>query len=478
MVRDRSFPRGVGRLPGRWGVVFAAAVLMPAAALGEGGLSAVAVTEWLDASREPSDAALETARRTVLRGASITAFEEHRHFVYAGGSISAATGEGDATAEAGAWVRRVLVVRPETVVVDDHYIAADAPGSVAWHFRSKTRPEPIDGGLRAGEGDGALRIVTHWPEDVRREAPVECAEDDEGNRWVTRVLADPPDGAPTVRFVHVIHRTSQRAPTPPDVDVAARDGDLLLDVRLPERSYRLVLPDDAARAGRIAVADGQGDVLLADRLLPAGVLPHGPEGIRLIERWDTTYRGGRPASWDTGRVSSDLREGVEEGTLPVGRIIELGCGSGTNAVYLASRGFEVTAVDLAPTALAQAEEKAREAGVEVEWLLADVLDLPEIEPFDAVYDRGCYHGVRQQAAAEYVESLRRLSRAGTLVLILAGNANEPPPRSGPPRVSEEEIRSDFAADFDILWLRETRFDTAAADRGGAWAWSILLRRKE
>ena len=64
-------------------------------------------------------------------------------------------------------------------------------------------------------------------------------------------------------------------------------------------------------------------------------------------------------------------------------------------------------------------------------------------PFDLVYDRGCYHGVRRQNAAGYVDSLRRLTRAGSQILILAGNANEER-NYGPPRVKEEEIRADFS----------------------------------
>jgi SAM-dependent methyltransferase len=157
--------------------------------------------------------------------------------------------------------------------------------------------------------------------------------------------------------------------------------------------------------------------------------------------------------------------------------VELGCGSGNDAIYLAGRGFDVTAIDIAPSALSQAEKKAKDAGVKVGWLHADVLNPPELEPFDLIYDRGCYHGVRRQNAAGYVATLRRLSRPGTQVLILAGNANEPPPHSGPPRVREADIRADFGPWFEFQWLRETRFDTTELDRKGALAWSILLRRK-
>jgi cyclopropane fatty-acyl-phospholipid synthase-like methyltransferase len=144
---------------------------------------------------------------------------------------------------------------------------------------------------------------------------------------------------------------------------------------------------------------------------------------------------------------------------------------------LASEGFDVTGIDIAPTALNICRKKAEEAGVKVQRLLADVLALPEMEPVDFIFDRGCYHGVRRQNAAGYVESIRRISRPGTRVLILAGNANEER-HYGPPRVKEEELRGDFEESFEFLWLKETNFDTREEGGKGALAWSALLTRKE
>jgi cyclopropane fatty-acyl-phospholipid synthase-like methyltransferase len=198
--------------------------------------------------------------------------------------------------------------------------------------------------------------------------------------------------------------------------------------------------------------------------------------VQLLERWDSAYRENRRPGWDTGRPSSDLHQAVESGTLKRCRAVEFGCGTGTNAIYLAQQGFDVTAIDLAPTALAWAEEKARAEGVRVRWVLADVLAPPPLEPFDLVYDRGCYHGVRRQSAEAYLRAVRRLTNPGSQVLIQAGNANEER-QSGPPRVKEEELRADFSSGFEFQWLKTTRFDTGDPNAQGALAWSVLLRRK-
>jgi len=247
-------------------------------------------------------------------------------------------------------------------------------------------------------------------------------------------------------------------------------------VAVGDRTFQLTLPPGGADAGTIAVSQADGKTLLARRLFPSGILPHGPKGVAMLERWDRPYHGNRRPGWDVGRPASHLRKAVEDGAVRPGRAVILGCGSGTNAVYLAENGFDVTAIDIAPTALVRGEEKARRAGVRVRWVLADVLAPPPLGTFDFVFDRGCYHHVRRLDAAGFVKAVCGLARGGTQVLILAGNANEPR-RSGPPRVKEEEIRGDFSALFDFQWLRQVRFDTTNPQGQGPLAWSVLLRRK-
>jgi SAM-dependent methyltransferase len=198
--------------------------------------------------------------------------------------------------------------------------------------------------------------------------------------------------------------------------------------------------------------------------------------MRLIERWDSRYRGGSRPDWDKGLPSSHLKAAVGGGAIKPGRAVVLGCGTGTNAIYLAKEGFDVTAIDIAPTALSLAEEKAKKAGVTVRWLLADVLAPPaDLKSFDFIFDRGCYHGVRRNSAEGYVKTLKQQSRVGTNVLILAGNANEER-HYGPPRVKEEELRGDFSSDFDFVQLKTVRFDSVDSQKQGALAWSVLLRR--
>jgi 2-polyprenyl-3-methyl-5-hydroxy-6-metoxy-1,4-benzoquinol methylase len=99
-----------------------------------------------------------------------------------------------------------------------------------------------------------------------------------------------------------------------------------------------------------------------------------------------------PLQWESETPVSALVELFDRPGFRPRTVLELGCGDGVNAVFMASRGCEVTAVDVSPTALEMARSKQREAGVEVEWVEGDVFDLdPAREPHDLVFDRGLLH---------------------------------------------------------------------------------------
>jgi SAM-dependent methyltransferase len=299
--------------------------------------------------------------------------------------------------------------------------------------------------------------------------------DGDGREHVVEVSCS--ETADQARFLHVFQIGDPSAELSNRCTLGqGENGQLELQVTTETRVLRLLLSPDMARAGEIEIADTTGQLIQPRRLLPSGILPHGPEGVRLIERWDAPYRGSRAPGWDVGRPSRYLVQAVTDGAVQPGRAIVLGCGTGTNAIYLASQGFDVTAVDVAPTALSLARDKARKAAVTVRWVLADVLALPRLEPFDLVFDRGCYHHIRRYDAPGYVETTRRLSHTGTRVLIL-GSRYTGSNRGGPPPIKEEEIRDDFSKLFEILWLREIHFDRPDASAEGPPAWSVLLRRR-
>jgi len=422
----------------------------------------------------------------------VLAFEENRLFTcfVAGPAKRKGPGDGGGSPERSRWVRRLILLKPGALIVDDEIVGDRAAGPAVWALQSahpfETTATATPRFQTALDGH-ELVCETLWTGTTAHvaasaasgKAPAAGSPEQADRDYRVEIRGE----GSAMRVIALIRVRPRGSDVPgPRGRVEGRQVDLkdvqfhLLSVSTADRTFRLTLPPWNLGAGDIAVADAGGQSLLDRRPLPSGVLPHTPEGIKLVEGWDRAYRGGRKPGWDIGRAASDLIKAVEDGKLRPSRVVELGCGSGTNAIYLAQKGFDVTTIDIAPAAIAVAEEKARKAGVKVRFLVADVLAPPRLEPFDLIFDRGCYHGVRGSSAAGYVEAVRRLSRPGTLLLILAGNANEE--RSGgPPRIDEEQLCGDFGKSFDVVELRETRFDTVDPTGKGALAWFALLRRK-
>jgi SAM-dependent methyltransferase len=403
------------------------------------------------------------------------ALEEHRFFTYI---VAKAAGPKDGDGQAGQsgpeLFRRFVLLKPSTYVIDD--VVRGKKEAVRYLLRSDSEARRSGKCIETVTGDRRITCENLFPAAAPYRQVVPASESRSGQAEYELVVSRQGSQEP-LRAIHLLSAGPAANETPKDsAEIVCNNGVVRLTVRTLDRVFRLILPPPDAGAGEIAVSGSDGHRLLARRLFPSGVLPSGPEGTRLLERWDARYRQGSPPPWDTGRPSSDLKRAVQGGTIRPCRAVVLGCGPGTNAIYLAGQGFDVTAIDIAPTALSQCRKKAEEAGVEVQWLLADVLAPPELEPFDFIYDRGCYHGVRRQNAAGYVDSVRKLSRPGTRILIMAGNANEEG-RYGPPRVKEEELRGDFSELFEFERLEETRFDTKTGEGQGALGWSVLLKRK-
>jgi hypothetical protein len=100
-----------------------------------------------------------------------------------------------------------------------------------------------------------------------------------------------------------------------------------------------------------------------------------------------------------------------------------------------------------------------------------------LEPFDFIYDRGCYHVVRDQNLKAYLSTIQHFSHPGTQFLLLASKRGDHPAGDGPTGVTEEELDFDFLPLFNIEWLREYRLETSKPGALGPPAWSVLLSRK-
>ena len=122
------------------------------------------------------------------------------------------------------------------------------------------------------------------------------------------------------------------------------------------------------------------------------------------QKWQSFYADrARPCPFFVDHPDENLAQWIDEGLVVPGRAIDLGCGHGRNAVYMAQRGFSVQAVDYSGSAVAWATERVAAAGVAVEITQQSVLDL-ELPPhsFDLVYDSGCFHHLPPHRRHQYV----------------------------------------------------------------------------
>jgi SAM-dependent methyltransferase len=157
--------------------------------------------------------------------------------------------------------------------------------------------------------------------------------------------------------------------------------------------------------------------------------------------------------WDSGVPPPELVE-VVEGTqaLPPGRALDLGCGTGTNVVYLAQHGWSPTGIDFVPRAIAAARKRAQQARVGADLRLGDVTRLAELDlpgPFDLLLDLGCYHSLAQAQRGDYARGAAYVARPGATFLLFAFAAGG----RAMPTATRENVEGRFGQDFEMLEVR-------------------------
>jgi len=155
------------------------------------------------------------------------------------------------------------------------------------------------------------------------------------------------------------------------------------------------------------------------------------------------YEGTPP--WDIGRPQGAFVALSAAGRIQ-GAVLDAGCGTGENALYLAVMGFAVTGIDAVPAAIAKAQAKADERGLAADFRVHDALHLETLgSSFDTVIDSGLFHTFDDTARLDWVKSLGRALRPGGHYFMLCFSELEPGD-DGPRRVTQDAIRSAFAGD--------------------------------
>ncbi len=166
---------------------------------------------------------------------------------------------------------------------------------------------------------------------------------------------------------------------------------------------------------------------------------------------------------------------VESGQVQPGRALDIGCGTGTNAIYLAQRGFQTVGTDIAWLAIRRARQKARKAGVSVAFYVSEAIKLatpagpPVGGSFDLAVDIGCLHAIQSGHRLAYGSMLRRLLREGGYYLLYAWGPRKLLGRTV--GLSPQETETLLASDFERCWIRP------GEEEGSPSYWYLFKRRR-
>jgi len=186
---------------------------------------------------------------------------------------------------------------------------------------------------------------------------------------------------------------------------------------------------------------------------------------RPLSSWEDAYKTVPP--WDVGRPQPAFAELVRAGELSSGRVLDVGCGTGENALYLAGNAFSVTGVDLTSLAIAVARAKAAERKLKVDFQIGNALSLDFNDGiFNNVIDSGLFHTFPDNDRSSYAREVARVLASRGKYFMLCFSEKEPTDWGGPRRVTKKEIESTFSPLFNINYIRDTLFVTRFHSNGG------------
>jgi ubiquinone/menaquinone biosynthesis C-methylase UbiE len=157
-------------------------------------------------------------------------------------------------------------------------------------------------------------------------------------------------------------------------------------------------------------------------------------------------------------------------------VLDAGCGTGENALHVASFGLNVLGVDVAQAALSIAREKAAARGLAAEFVVADALHLECLgRVFETVLDCGLFHTFDSDERRDYVKSLASVTRRGGNLYVLC--FSDSGPGTGPHPVSDEKLRAAFtpSSGWSVAAVSPDRIQTRF-DARGAPAWLAKIER--
>jgi SAM-dependent methyltransferase len=193
-------------------------------------------------------------------------------------------------------------------------------------------------------------------------------------------------------------------------------------------------------------------------------------------RWENLYKSNC-TPWDSGEVDPNLVRILKQYKIKPAKAIEIACGTGTNAIWLAEQGFNMTAVDISDEAIKLASSKIKTENVQINLLRQDFLKEGKSVGkaiFEFAFDRGGFHSFHSnKGRSNFADNLSYILKKDGMWLSLSGNADYSDPISGRPRLSATDIVTAVEKHFKILYM-----EAGILGQGGNLnSWITLMKKR-
>ena len=201
-----------------------------------------------------------------------------------------------------------------------------------------------------------------------------------------------------------------------------------------------------------------------------------PEWLKRENRdWDAVYSQHSLAEirWHSDKPDQELIDLIENSGIETRRTLDVGCGAGTDAIYLASKGSQVTAIDISHEAVRIARERAKKAGVKIDFISGNFLDVEfDNESFDFINDRGCFHHMNPLARENFVAKINEVLKSNGYYFLRCWSDKQEESERGPYRLSKGDIENIFSKFFEVGEIKDFRFGGK-----GARGYACLMRKR-
>jgi ubiquinone/menaquinone biosynthesis C-methylase UbiE len=181
--------------------------------------------------------------------------------------------------------------------------------------------------------------------------------------------------------------------------------------------------------------------------------------------WENVYKDSPP--WVTGVPQPEIVNLVDDKEITKGRVLDIGCGTGDNSVFLAKKGFSITCLDIVSRAIDKGRQNAKKNKVNVTFRVGNAFRISEYfkqGSFDIVIDSGMFHTLDNDERPLYAKLINEVLVEGGKYFVLCFSDKEPGDR-GPKRISKKDLEETFAGMFKINFIRDAFFASNLHKKG-------------